>query len=147
VKTREQILEAIEAGKKSQCLDGRDFSRLTGYFPVTQWSLLGCSLKEGEEPPQPRELTRINILADLKRDVGFGFEKALNKRGISSGIMFEVVKMWLWVLDDPLQYFNDDDYAQYGLPLFKAVALKFGFDNPIGNDTGSEKKYSQEGDE
>jgi hypothetical protein len=33
---------------------------------------------------------------------------------------------------------NRDDYQMYGLPLFKATALKYGWDNPIGEDSGSE---------
>ena len=31
---RKQILEAIEAGKESQCLDGRDYGRLCDYFQL-----------------------------------------------------------------------------------------------------------------
>jgi hypothetical protein len=29
------------------------------------------------------------------------------------------------------------------LPLYKAVALKYGFPNPIGDDAGTEEKYSE----
>ena len=71
----------------------------------------------------------------MGRDVAFGFEKALDKRGISSGLMYSVVKMWLRVLEDELA--KSDAYAQYGLPLFKAVAVKYGFPNPIGEDLGT----------
>ena len=87
----------------------------------------------------PKEYTEENILQELKSDVAFGFDKALDNRGISSSLMYEVVKMWMWVLDDELMDF--DNYSMYGLPLFKAVALKYGFDNPIGDDSGSEDKY------
>lgn len=90
--------------------------------------------------PAPKDLTRENVLAQLASDLDFGFEKALNQRGISSGLMYEVVKMWMWVLDDDLQHF--DGYAQYGLPFFKAVAIKYGFPNPIGDDRGDEEKYA-----
>jgi hypothetical protein len=31
----------------------------------------------------------------------------------------------------------------YGLPIFKATAQKYGFNNPIGEDTGSEEKYNE----
>ena len=31
----------------------------------------------------------------------------------------------------------------YGLPLLKAVAVKYGFKNPIGDDEGTEDKYSE----
>jgi len=36
---------------------------------------------------------------------------------------------------------NFDDYAMYGLLIFKATAVKYGFENPIGEDTGSEEIY------
>ena len=36
-----------------------------------------------------------------------------------------------------------DNYAMYGLPLFKATAVKYGWDNPIGDDTGEEDFYNE----
>lgn len=138
---RKQILEAIKAGRKSECLDGRDYSRLCNYFPVKDWGKLGFSLKEGGKLPRAKPLTEQNILEQLKGDLEFAFEKALDQRGISSACMFEVIKMWMWVLEDELQHFNE--YTMYGLPLYKAVALKYRFDNPIGEDTGSEGKYEE----
>ena len=141
MKTKEQIIEAITNGRKSMCIDGRDYSRLINFFSVEDWSKFGFSLKDGQEPPHPLELTEKVILEKLKNDVAFGFEKALNKRGISSGLIYEVVKMWLWILDDPLQHFSD--YPMYGLPLFKVVAIKYGFNNPIGKDSGSENEYDE----
>lgn len=53
--------------------------------------------------------------------------------------MHAVVCMWNWVLEEGLEDF--DEYENYGLPTFKATALKYGFDNPIGNDSGTEEKY------
>jgi len=142
--TREQILEAVvNKDKTMQCLDGRDFSRLIMFFPSEDWIHFGFTVKEGETPPAPQEWTRENILAQLKNDVDFGFEKALGKRGISASFMYEVVKMWMWVLEDK-ELLELDEYAQYGLPLFKAVAVKYGFPNPIDDDTGSESHYSNE---
>lgn len=138
---KKQILEAIEAGKKSECLDGRDYSRLCDYFPVEDWEKLGFSLKKGEKPPRAKPLTKQNILKQLKHDLEFAFEKALNQRGISSSFMYEVIKMWMWVLEDPLQ--DWEEYTMYGLPLYKATALKYGLNNPIGNDNGSEDKYEE----
>lgn len=140
---RKQILEAIKAGKKSECLDGRDFSRLCNYFPVEDWEKLGFSLIKGEKPPEAKPITKQSILNELKSDLEFAFEKALNQRGISSSSMYEVIKMWMWVLEDPLQHW--DEYAQYGLPLYKAVALKYKLKNPIGKDYGNEGKYEQYG--
>jgi hypothetical protein len=139
MKTLEDIL-----AYKAQCLDGRDLYRLVDYIPAEHWGKLGIQPKEGASIPPAKPLTRENVLASLEADLAFGFEKALNKRGISAGLMYETVKMWLWVLDDELASF--EDYAQYGLPLFKAVSVKFGFDNPIGDDVGDEYQYSSDAD-
>lgn len=144
MKTLEQIKELY----KSETLDGRDLNRLMNFFPVKEWSSFGLKLKEGitlEEVERTHVVipfTRENILDQLQKDVSFGFEKALNKRGISSSFMYDVITMWNWILEEGLEEFTE--YAQYGLPLLKATALKYGFDNPIGEDTGSEEKYASD---
>lgn len=142
--TQDQIREAIKAGRQSQCLDSRDYSRLVAFFPLADIGMFGFSLNEGHTHT-PIAWTQENVLAQLAKDVSFGFEKALDKRGISAALMTEVARMWMWILDDPLQY--DEEYAQYGLPYFKRVALKYNLPNPIGDDTGTEDKYSEGGDD
>lgn len=137
MKTLEQVL----GGYKSETLDGRDLTRLADFVPEDQLSRLGVSLKDefiGKH--QCKEWTRENILNQLRKDVEFGFKKALRQRGISSSLMFNVVQMWNWILEDGLEDF--EDYAEYGLPLFKATAEKYGFPNPIGEDRGNEYHYS-----
>lgn len=125
----------------SKTLDGRDLIRLVKYLPEDCLEKLGIELKdEFKGNHMPVEFTREAVLEDLKGDVEFAFEKALNQRGLSASMMYEVVSMWNWILEEGLEDF--DDYAQYGLPLFKATALKYGFDNPIGDDSGSENKYA-----
>lgn len=141
MKTREQV----KTSYKQVAIDGRDMVRLTDFFPEEEWPLLGFEVKEEAKGTHvPTEWTRENILKQLESDVAFGFEKALNQRGISSGLMFNVVQMWNWILEEGLENFSDENYAQYGLPLFKATAVKYGFNNPIGEDTGSEDKYSSD---
>lgn len=140
-----KTLEFIVNNYKSETLDGRDIIRLMDFIPEEDLGKIGITLKEeyvGKHEVKP--FTRENVLEQLKQDVAFGFEKALDKRGISAGLMHEVVKMWNWVLEEGLEDF--DEYAQYGLPLFKATAVKYGFDNPIGEDEGNEYKYSSEAD-
>lgn len=139
--TKLQVLSAVRAGRKSKCMDGRDYQRLSDFFEAKEWELLGFKLKDGVDPPEPLEWIEEKVIEQLKSDVDFGFEKALGNRGISSSFMCEVVRMWMWVLEDELQHFSE--YAQYGLPFFKAVAIKYGFENPIGDDKGSEAKYSE----
>lgn len=146
--TREQVLEAIRGGRESQCLDMRDYNRLSSYFPVKDWAVFSIKPSEAFDPAkfEVKDWTRANILSNLASDVDFGFEKALDKRGISANFMFFCVKQWLWILEDPLCDQADELYTHYALPLFKAVALKYDLPNKIGDDAGNEHKYSAEAD-
>jgi hypothetical protein len=142
-----KTLEQIAKEYKSQTFDGRDLSRLADFLPYDMLNSFGITLKKGvtkeDWDKKVKPFTRKNILEQLKSDVAFGFEKALNHRGISSALMFEVVKMWNWILEEGLEDWGDDNYAMYGLPLFKAVAIIYGFENPIGDDSGSEEEYNE----
>ena len=140
MKTLEQISESY----KSNTLDGRDLNRLAQFIPFNMLSSFGLELKEGvteeEWNKNVKEFTKENVLMQLEKDVDFGFEKALGQRGISAGLMVEVVQMWNWILEEGLEDFNE--YPMYGLPIFKATAIKYGFENPIGDDCGNEEKYA-----
>ena len=140
MKTIEEILSY-----ESQALDGRDLNRLADFMTVEQMKLLGLA------PHDPdgwvtEVFTRETVITRLTSDLSFAFEKALNKRGLSAGMMFSVIKMWMWVLDEheDLVNWSDDDYAQYGLPYLKAVALRYNLENPIGDDAGDESFYAAE---
>jgi hypothetical protein len=136
-----KTIETILKDYKSETIDGRDLSRLVQFLTEEQASSIGINFKDeykGKHEPIP--FTKENVLKQLESDVEFGFEKALNQRGISAGLMYDVVKMWNWILEEGLEDF--DDYAYYGLPLFKATAVKYNFNNPIGEDSGSESEYS-----
>lgn len=138
-----KTLEQVITGYISKAIDGRDVSRLVKYIPEDRLEEMGIELKEefkGKHTTIP--FSKENILEDLKGDVAFGFEKALNQRGISSGLMYNVVEMWNWILEEGLEDF--DNYAQYGLPLFKATAELYGFPNPIGQKQGNEKEFASE---
>ena len=141
-----KTLEYIAENYKSETIDGRDFHRLAQFIPFDMLPKFGIEPSDEWNDKEKwdanvKPFTRENILKQLEEDVAFGFEKALNKRGISSGLMYAVVKMWNWILEEGLEDF--DNYPMYGLPLFKATAVKYGFDNPIGDDTGSEEEYNE----
>ena len=139
MKTLKQVKELY----KTNCLDGRDIGRLAQFIPEKQFADWGLEISQDwKDKHKPIRFTKKNVLKQLKKDVEFGFEKALNRRGISSSLMAEVVKMWNWILEDGLE--NFDTYPMYGLPIFKATALKYGFENPIGEDTGEEYKYNED---
>lgn len=138
MKTLQQVKEMY----KSQTIDGRDLSRLMQFIPEEELKDFGLELKDEYVGTHKHiEFTKENVLIQLEKDVAFGFEKALNQRGISAGLMAEVVQMWNWILEEGLEDF--DDYPMYGLPIFKATAVKYGFENPIGEDTGSEESYNE----
>ncbi len=142
--TKEQVLEGFLKRDRGACglFDPRDATRLLSFFDVSEWEKLGLALKEGQSWDEARvEWTRENVVEQARRDVAFGFEKALGKRGISAELMNGVVQMWLWVLEIDCVGIV---YAQYGLPLLKKAALALGFDNPIGDDTGSEDEYASD---
>lgn len=137
----EEVIAAYESKQREQCLDGRDLHRLIRFVPESDLARLGVTLKQEYVGTHvAEEFTREAVLAQLAGDVAFGFEKALDQRGLSAGLMAEVVQLWNWVLDEGLADFNE--YPQYGLPIFKATAVKYGLPNPIGDDTGSEYKYA-----
>jgi len=138
-----KTLQQVKEQYKSQTLDGRDLTRLMDFIPESELKDFGLELKDGwVGKHEHKEFTKENILPQLKEDVEFGFEKALNQRGISASLMYNVVQMWNWILEEGLEDF--DDYAQYGLPLFKATAEKYGFDNPIGEKAGNENEFACE---
>ncbi len=140
-----KTLEQIKKSYKSQTLDGRDIYRLAQFIPEDELKDYGMSLKEEFVGKHKHiKFTKENVLIQLEKDVEFGFEKALNQRGISAGMMHSVIMMWNWVLQDGLEDIGDDNYPQYGLPLFKATAKKYGWDNPIGESIGDEYEYSSE---
>ena len=137
-----KTLQQVKDSYKSQTLDDRDLNRLAQFIPEDELKDFGLELNPeyiGKHIAIP--FTKENVLKQLEKDVEFGFEKALNQRGISSGLMAEVVQMWNWILEEGLEDF--DDYPMYGLPIFKATAVKYGFDNPIGDDEGSEQSYNE----
>lgn len=124
--------------------DDRFGIRFSEFLTVEQMEQIGFTYTGDPSKRKIKEWCRENIIEQLKDDVEFGFEKALNQRGISAGLMFDVVLSWNRVLEEGLENWPESDYAMYGLPLFKATAEKYGFDNPIGDDTGRENYYDCE---
>jgi hypothetical protein len=119
------VIEAVRAGRASRCIDGRDHQRLVDFFPHTQWHEFGFGLVDGDDLPALREWSEAEIIAQLRKDVAFGIEKAEGMRGISASTMVIVVEMWLWILDDDLE---SGDYNDYGLAFLREVGDKYGLE-------------------
>lgn len=126
MKTVENILETYEW----QCIDGRDSLRFAQFVEEKDLEKLGYELPEAYKGThEAKPFTRENILAQLKEDVKFGWEKAENERGISAGLMFEVVRLWNYVLEEGLEDYKD--YGDYGRPLFRKTAEKYGWTDEV----------------
>lgn len=95
-------------------LDDRFGVRLSQFLTKEQLEKIGFKWDSEEPYPEPKEWTRENILAQLRKDVEFGFEKALDQRGISASLMFYVVLRWNQVLEEGLEDYSEDNYPMYG---------------------------------
>jgi len=139
MKKLDEVLENF----KPNTIDNRDAHRLADFTPEDKLPLLGVKLLEKNIGTHvPIAWNEENILAQLKKDVAFGFEKALDQRGLSAGMMYQVVGMWNEILENNLNK-SDEDYSMYGLPRLKTTALHYGWENPIGEDEGSEESYNE----
>lgn len=118
---------------KSKCIDQRDIYRLFNYLPndtkvletfLNNNNIYDKDLNEILEVHNAflTEYTINNVLNEAIDDCEFGIEKAIDKRGISSALMFNVIEMWMWVLD--IDYTNDDSYSDYGLTFFNNCLKK-----------------------
>lgn len=107
-------------------LDDRFGSRFYCFLEIEEMKKIGLELKdEYKKDWTKKEWTRENILQQLKRDVMFGYSKALDKREISSSLMFEVVMSWNKILEEGLENFDKNNYAEYGKPLFEETSKKY----------------------
>lgn len=125
MKTIEQIIGNYEEYKTH--LEDRFGIRLCQFLTVEQMGAIGYTYKteEAAKAHTPIPFTEENVLKQLKEDVEFGWMKACDERGLSAGMMHEVVEAWCKVLENGLA--DSLPYAPYGKPLFKAVDTMYGF--------------------
>ena len=122
-----KTLEQVRKMYKSNTIDGRDLDRLIAFIPEEQLKDFGIELKEEYVGKHTAiEFTRENVLKQLAEDVDFGAEKAYYQRGISCWLMYEVVRMWNWILEEGLEDLTCED--NYAMPYFKATAEKYDID-------------------
>ena len=97
--TREQVLDAIKGGKKSLCMDYRDFERLLDFYELSDWVHFGAEVNENTKHnviPYSESTVRNLLL----RDLDFALEKLNGKRGLSLMLACRVIQMWMCILED-----------------------------------------------
>lgn len=125
MKTLQEVLDNYK--EYETFMEDRFGNRLSYFLTAEQHKLIGFEVKEEyvADWKVEKEWTRENILAQLKSDVFFGWEKACDERGISSSLMYHVVMSWNKVLEEGLENWDEENYAMYGKPLFEATAEKY----------------------
>ena len=126
MKTLDYVKNHIGEFEEDYIFDRRFTKRFIDFLPVEEWEQFGFGYR-GEDPYVPKEWTEENILAQLKRDVEFGYQKAINERGISSGLMCMVVRAWCKVLENGLEL-DDDNTGYYSINQFTSVAEHYGWE-------------------
>ena len=125
MKTIEYVKEHYEEFEEDKFLDQRWTKRFLDFLPVDEWDKYGFEPQEGYEHT-PTEWTEENVLAQLKKDVEFGFDKCVCERGISSELMAMVVNAWCKVLENGCNLDGDDGW--YHRDQFIKVAKHYGWE-------------------
>lgn len=138
MKSLEYVKEHIDEIEQDTFFDRRFTKRLLDFIPTSEWEKFDYKYTgEGERPV--KEWTEENILNQLKQDVEFGIEKAVNHRGISASLMHGVVQSWCIVLENGLE---DTGYGWYGDKLFTAVDKFYNF-GLVKEDTFDDDFYKE----
>ena len=124
MKTLDYVKNNIKDFEEDDFLDRRFTKRFIDFLPTEEWGGYGFKYT-GKEPYTPKEWTEENVLEQLKKDVEFGYEKAISERGISSELMAMVVNAWCKVLENGLNLNGDDGY--YHIRQFMKVAEHYGW--------------------
>ena len=117
---------------------------IPGRAPAGPFVMIEMSERAPEDPIGDKRLTLNSILDALpsteetlnlmlKNALDFGLLKAHNHRGISSNVVAQRVETLLWVLgDEEAEAFaaNPENYPMYGMPIYKHVARKYGWELP-----------------
>lgn len=124
MRTTEEIKKRVEGMGPNEDPLGFSYLALAGWVP---------DLYKDDHRAECPALTEENVRKELKERVEFGFYKSHNHRGISASAVIEQVTALLWILgDEELRAFATDDanYRNYGVPVLKRVAAKYGITIP-----------------
>ena len=124
MKSLEYVKNHIDEFEQDDFLDRRFTNRFVAFIPTDEWEKFGFRFT-GDSPITPKEWTEENILAQMKVDVEFGYEKAVGERGISSELMAMVVNAWCKVLENGLNLDGEDGW--YHKDQFTTVAEHYGW--------------------
>ena len=128
MKTIDWVKEHYDELEKDNWFDRRWTKRFLDFLPWKEWKEYGFNTTENfnAEEYTPKDWTEQNILEQLEEDVRFGYQKAVDGRGISSELMADVVDTWCKILENGLNLNGDDGY--YHIRQFEVVAEHYGWE-------------------
>lgn len=125
MKTIEEILKNYK-DEYEVPLEDRFGKRFAQFLPDDQLEKIGFGVNPGYEGKREiKEWTEENVLAQLKKDLEFGWMKCCDERSISASLMAEVVLRWCKVLENGLENLK---YGCYGDNIFQTVAERYGIE-------------------
>lgn len=140
MKTLDYVIEHHDEIEQDKFFDTRWTTRLLEFLPAEYIEKYGYTYGGTDiNERKVKEWTEENVLAQLKEDVEFAIEKATNHRGISSGLMNDVLRSWCIVLENGLE---DTDYGFYGDKLIKKIDKYYNF-NLVDDNTFDEDFYRE----
>ena len=130
MKTKEQIKEKfIQEEKEDKIGLWWEFKGKL-YFPYLPLEFLKTQVKEGVSDEVIKEeimseLTRENIIKEIKDYLPFAWGKARDGRGISASRSIDHFKVYFWILDayDKIDW---ADYEMYGKPILEQIEKYLG---------------------
>lgn len=131
MKTLQEILENYNEYETP--LEDRFGKRLCKFLTPEQAAQIGFAFRN-EAEHKPKEWNEENILAQLKDDVLFGYEKCIDERAISASLMYEVVKAWCKVLENGV---DEIPYYNFGREMFEKVASRYGWSEELAKISGT----------
>ena len=139
MKSLEYVKENYSKLERDKFLqDKRWTKRFLEFIPVEEWGDYGFS-NRADTTPELVEWTEENVLKQLRKDVEFAIEKAINHRGISASLMHDVLASWCEVLENGLE---DTSYGWYGDKLIKDIDALYDF-GLVNEDTFDENFYRE----
>lgn len=130
MRAQEEIVARINAAKEedifgfesSDLVDALDFEHAKPFLKEE-------ATAEGWEKRKEEidSTTDEGVRKQISEYLTFAFDKALGHRGISASRSVSHFRAWCWLLgdDELVSFIDDDNYAQYGMPVLVAVAKKY----------------------
>ena len=129
IKTREEVQKRYEKNKDNNLL----WYEMNGkcLIPFLPFEYLRSLCKDEYSDEEVREdmieLTRENVIKEMKDYLPFAFDKCIGERGLSANRSMGHYLEWIWLIDD--EFYNkiyteyNENYCEYGYNILKMIEI------------------------